>query len=84
MIQDIFPHRLRNEFIMDMPVDPEGWLFRFGEGGLMCRTEDDAVMLPMKNPTDRRAWRATVHGVAESQTRLSAHTHALILSRRTP
>ena len=46
MIQDIFPHRLRNEFIMDMPVDPEGWLFRFGEGGLMCRTEDDAVMLP--------------------------------------
>ena len=29
------------------------------------------------NPMDRGAWRATVHGVAKSQTRLSvrAHTH---------
>ena len=25
---------------------------------------------------DRRAWRATVHGVAKSQTRLSMRTHA--------
>ena len=25
----------------------------------------------LENPTDRRAWRATVHRVAESQTRLS-------------
>ena len=24
---------------------------------------------------DREAWRAAVHGVAKSQTRLSAHTH---------
>ena len=28
------------------------------------------------NPVDRRAWRATVHGVANSQTRLSTHTHS--------
>ena len=28
------------------------------------------------NPKDRGAWRATVHGVAKSQTRLSAHTHS--------
>ena len=29
------------------------------------------------NPMDRGAWRATVHGVSKSQTRLSrwAHTH---------
>ena len=27
------------------------------------------------NPMDRGAWWATVHGVAESQTRLSMHTH---------
>ena len=26
-----------------------------------------------KNPMDREAWRATVHGVAKSQTRLSMH-----------
>ena len=28
-----------------------------------------------ENPTDRGAWRATVHGIAESQTRLSDFTH---------
>jgi len=28
----------------------------------------------MKNPTDRGDWRATVHGVAKSQTQLSMHT----------
>ena len=32
----------------------------------------------LKNPMDRGAWRATVHGVAKSGTRLSdlAHVHA--------
>ena len=30
----------------------------------------------LENPTDRGAWWATVHGVAETQTRLSTHTHA--------
>ena len=29
----------------------------------------------LDNPMERGAWRATVHGVTESQTRLSAHTH---------
>ena len=28
------------------------------------------------NPADRGAWRATVPGVAKSQTRLNTHTHA--------
>ena len=28
----------------------------------------------LENPTDRGAWRATVHGVAKSQTRLSTYT----------
>ena len=28
----------------------------------------------LKNPMDRGAWRATVHGVAKSQTRLSNFT----------
>ena len=27
---------------------------------------------------DRGAWRATVHGIAKSQTRLSAHTHMVL------
>ena len=29
--------------------------------------------LAWKNPMDRGAWQATVHGVAKSQTRLSTH-----------
>ena len=34
----------------------------------------------LENPMDRGAWRATVHGVAESQTRLSdlVGTHAYL------
>ena len=30
----------------------------------------------MENPMDRGAWQATVHGVAQSQTRLSDLAHA--------
>ena len=39
----------------------------------------------LENPMDREAWQATVHGVAESQTRLSIHklTLSLVLSRLT-
>ena len=29
----------------------------------------------LENPMDRGAWRATVHRVTKSQTRLNAHTH---------
>ena len=31
-------------------------------------------------PMDRGTWRATVHGVAKSQTRLSTHTHKYIVT----
>ena len=30
----------------------------------------------LKNPIDRRAWQATAHGVANSQTQLSTHTQS--------
>ena len=30
----------------------------------------------LENPMDRGAWRATVHGVAKSRTRLSAHAQS--------
>ena len=32
----------------------------------------------LKNPIDRGAWQATVHGVAKSRTRASIHTHISI------
>ena len=38
--------------------------------------------LPEKrNPMDRGAWWATIHGVTKSQTQLSNSTHALLLER---
>ena len=46
MIQDIYPHRLRNEFVPDRPVDPEGWLFRFDGDSLLCAINGDGVGLP--------------------------------------
>ena len=33
----------------------------------------------LENPMDRGAWRATVHGVAESQTGLSEFAHTLAI-----
>ena len=40
---------------------------------------------PQENPIDRETWRATVHDVAESSTRLSEHarkhTHPMALGR---
>ena len=32
----------------------------------------------LENPMDRRAWRAAVHGVTKSQTRLKTNTHSHI------
>jgi len=46
MIQDIYPHRLRNEFIPARPVDPEGLLFRFDGDSVLCAIEGDRVALP--------------------------------------
>ena len=46
MIQDIYPHRLRNEFIPARPMDPEGLLFCFDGDSVLCRIENDSVALP--------------------------------------
>ena len=32
----------------------------------------------LENPMDRGAWRATVHGVTKSRTRLSDSTHSIV------
>ena len=46
MIQDIYPHRLRNEFIPARPLDAEGLQFCFEGDSVLCRIEDDKVTLP--------------------------------------
>ena len=32
----------------------------------------------LENPRDRGTWRATVHGLTKSRTRLSTHTHTYV------
>ena len=46
MIQDIYPHRLRNEFVPNRPLDEEGYAFLFRGGEVLCRFESDRVSLP--------------------------------------
>ena len=41
-------------------------------------------ILAWKNPMDREAWRAAVHGVAKNQTRLSDCTQMAIMRQRKP
>lgn len=52
MIQDIYPHRLHNEFIPDCPLDRDGLLFIFRGPEVLCRIEDDAVILPRVREID--------------------------------
>ena len=46
MIQDIYPHRLRNEFIPERPLDENGLLFAMKGPDVLCRIADDAVCVP--------------------------------------
>ena len=49
--------------------------------------ENSNPFLAWKNPMDRGVWRATVHGVTRSQTRLSIHAHRslkIIFDHRSP
>ena len=46
MIQDIFPHKLHNEFIPDRPVDADGLAFLFRGPDVLCRVKGDEVLLP--------------------------------------
>ena len=52
MIQDIYPHRLRNEFIPGKATDPEGLLFVFRGPDVLCRIDGDAVIFPRVKEID--------------------------------
>ena len=46
MIQDIAPHRLRNEFIPGKVPEPEDLLFLFKGPELVCSVREDVVSVP--------------------------------------
>ena len=46
MIQDIYPHRLRNEFIPDRQLDGAGLAFLFRGPDVLCRVQDNEIALP--------------------------------------
>jgi len=58
MIQDIYPHRLHNEFIPHRALDGEGIGFAFDGPKVLCRFEGNAVRLPrVKELGEEKAWR---------------------------
>ena len=60
------------QIVKNLPVMPKIWVRSLGwEDPLEEDTATDSSILAMENPMDRKVQRATVHGVAKSQTRLS-------------
>ena len=63
--------------VTNLPAMWETWVRSLGwdyplEEGMATHSS----MLAWRTPTDRGAWRATVHGVAKSRTRLSDKAHS--------
>ena len=70
--------------VKNPPAVQETWVRSLGwEGPLEECVATHSSILAWRIPTDRGAWRATVHGVAQIQTRLKQlNTHALMCQLR--
>ena len=70
--------------VKNPPAVQETWVRSLGwEGPLGECMETHSSILAWRIPTDREAWRATVHWVAQIQTRLKQlNTHALMCQLR--
>jgi len=55
--------------VTNLPTMQETWVQSLGWEDPL--EEGMATHSCLENPTDRGAWRATIHGVAKSQTQLS-------------
>ena len=63
-----------------MQETQEAWVWSLGLGRCPGVGNGNPLQYScLKNPMDRAAWQATVHGVTESQTRLSIHTLLALL-----
>ena len=59
------------EMVKNLPATQEIWVQSQGwEDPLEKGMVTHSSILALENPMDRGAWRATVHGVTKSQTRL--------------
>ena len=64
--------------VKNLPVTQETWVRSLGgEDPLEEGMATHSSILAWRIPTDRRAWRAAVRGVAKSRTRLSAARRSL-------
>ena len=63
--------------VKDLPANA-----REGEHGGRGEHGTQSSILAWRTPRDRGAWWATVHGVAESRTRLSDFTHSMLNETR--
>ena len=65
--------------VKNLPVILETWVQSLGVGRSPGEGNGNSLQVScLENPIDRRAWRATVHGAAKSQTllqQLSMHTY---------
>ena len=63
--------------VKNLPAKQETWVRSLGwEGALEKDMAAHSSVLAWENPMDRGAWRATLRGVAKSQTRLNNYTAA--------
>ena len=64
MIQDIYPSRLKNEFIKDIKVSLEDTVLAFYNSGLMVKnTEDNVLIFPKVKELGMDSVAITDHGV---------------------
>ena len=63
--------------VMNLPAKQQTWVRSLGwEDALEKEMAAHSSVLAWENPMDRGAWRATLCGVAKSQTRLNNYTAA--------
>ena len=70
MIKRDFP---RGSAVKNLPAMQETWVTSLSQKDILEKANGKLLQYScLGNPMDRGVWRATVHGVAKSQTRLSA------------
>ena len=68
------------QIVKNLPAMQETWVRSLGQEDLLEKGLATIPVFCLENSMDRRAWRATVHGVAKSQTQLNdKQNHTIII-----